>query len=132
VALGGIPKGAVKGSDSSASTGVLNHMDLAVELQRIYDREINVEIEWFWDCGIEVRLGDKINGFLAEERLKSTSEMLPWLQEAIARFLTVSTYASRLDAPVRQRGANRIFRPPRVGATVICPHCGSRMPGLSR
>jgi hypothetical protein len=42
-----------KGSDSSASNGVLNHMDLAVEFQRIYAREINVEIEWFWDCGIE-------------------------------------------------------------------------------
>src|SRR5215831_5098952 len=62
------------------------------------------------DCGIEVRLGDKIDGFLAEENLKSTSEILPWLQEAIARFFPESTYASRLDAPVRQREAkaNRI------------------------
>jgi hypothetical protein len=24
-------------------------MDLAAELQRIYDSEINVEISWFWD-----------------------------------------------------------------------------------
>ena len=31
-------------------------MDLAIELQKIYDREINIEIGWFWDGGIEVRL----------------------------------------------------------------------------
>jgi hypothetical protein len=35
-------------------------MDLAVELQKIYDSEINVEIGWFWDGGIEVRLGDTL------------------------------------------------------------------------
>ena len=41
-------------------------MELTVERQKIYGSEINVEIGWFWDCGIEVRLGDKMNGFLAE------------------------------------------------------------------
>ena len=28
---------------------------------------------------IEVRLGDKMNGFLAEETLTSTIEIIPWL-----------------------------------------------------
>ena len=43
-------------------------MDLPAELQKIYASEINVEItiSWFWDCGIQVRLGDQMNGFLAE------------------------------------------------------------------
>ena len=41
-------------------------MDLAAELQRIYDSEINA-VTWFWDGGFTVRLGDKMNGFLAEE-----------------------------------------------------------------
>jgi hypothetical protein len=41
-------------------------MDLADELQKIYDSEINVEISWLWDGGIEVRLGDRLNGFVAE------------------------------------------------------------------
>ena len=44
-------------------------MDLAAELQRIYDSEINVEIGWSWDGGIDVRLGDKMNGYLAEENV---------------------------------------------------------------
>ena len=59
-------------------------MDLAIELQKIYDSEINLETGWFWDGGIEVRLGDKMRGYLAEESLTSTAEIIPWLQEAIA------------------------------------------------
>jgi hypothetical protein len=38
-------------------------MDLAAELQKIYASEINVEISWLWDGGIEVTLGDRLNGF---------------------------------------------------------------------
>jgi hypothetical protein len=50
-------------------------MDLAAELQRIYDSEINAEISWFWDGGFTVRLGDKMNGFLAEEVVNSVAEI---------------------------------------------------------
>ena len=55
------------------------NMDLASELQRIYDSEINAEITWFWDGGFTVSLGDKMNGFLAEEDVNSVAEILPWL-----------------------------------------------------
>lgn len=61
-------------------------MDLATELQKIYDSEINVSIGWLWDEGIDVRLGDLLNGFLAEENVPSTDQIVPWLQEAIAHF----------------------------------------------
>ena len=44
------------------------HMDPAFELQKIYDGEINIEIGWFWDCGITIRLGDKMNGTLPRRR----------------------------------------------------------------
>jgi hypothetical protein len=40
------------------------------ELQRIYDSEINVRISWLWDGGIDVRLGDEMNGYLAEENAR--------------------------------------------------------------
>ena len=43
-----------------------NTIDLAAELQKIYDSEINVEVSWVWDGGIEVRLGDRLNGYVAE------------------------------------------------------------------
>jgi hypothetical protein len=100
-------------------------MDLATELQRIYDSEINIEIGWLWDGGIDVRLGDRMNGYLAEENVGSVDDVLPWLQEAIAHFYPGSTYAPSLDAEVRERAAWRIFAPPRLAAQVRCPDCGA-------
>ena len=41
------------------------------ELELIYDSEINVRISWLWDGGIDVRLGDEMNGYLAEENVSS-------------------------------------------------------------
>jgi hypothetical protein len=100
-------------------------MELAAELQRIYDSEINVRISWLWDGGIEVRLGDEMNGFLAEETVPCVAGVVPWLQEAIARFFPASSYAASLSVEIRERAATRLFRPPSTGASVICPHCGA-------
>jgi hypothetical protein len=73
-------------------------MDLTEELQKIYDNELNIEIGWMWDGGIDIRLGDRMNGFLAEETVKSIAEIVPWLQEAIAHFYSKSTYTASFDA----------------------------------
>ena len=43
--------------------------DLAVELQAIYDSEINIGIGWMCDGGVTVSLGDEIGGYIAEEML---------------------------------------------------------------
>jgi hypothetical protein len=98
---------------------------LALELQKIYDSEINIRISWFWDCGIEVRLGDEMNGYVAEETVATVADVLPWFQEAIAHFFPTSTYAASLDPEIRERAATRLFQPPRVGTSVTCPHCGA-------
>jgi hypothetical protein len=58
-------------------------VDLAAELQKIYDSEINIRISWLWDGGIEVWLGDEMNGFLAQETVGTAGEIALWLQEAI-------------------------------------------------
>jgi hypothetical protein len=75
--------------------------------------------------GIEVRLGDEMNGFVAEESVASVAEIIRWLQEAIAHFRPESTYAASLNEEIRERAARRLFSPPRAGAQVICPHCGA-------
>jgi hypothetical protein len=49
----------------------------AAELQKIYDSEINVRISWLWDGGIDVRLGDDMNGYLAEENVRSRAKSFP-------------------------------------------------------
>jgi hypothetical protein len=91
----------------------------------IYDSEINLRISWLWDGGIDVRLGDEMNGYLAGENVRSVNEIIPWLQETIAHFLLASTYAASLDPELRRRAAVRVFRPPKIGATAIGPHCGA-------
>jgi hypothetical protein len=100
-------------------------LDLAVELQRIYDSEINIRISWFWDGGVEVRLGDEMNGYETEETVSSVPEILPRLQEAIAHFYPQSSYSASLDPAIAKRAESRLFRPPRTGARAICPHCGA-------
>ena len=95
------------------------------ELQRIYDSEINVRISWLWDGGIDVRLGDEMNGYLAEENVSSAGDIVPWLQESIAHFYPHSTYAKSLDLQTRERATRRLFRPPISGAQVRCPDCGA-------
>jgi hypothetical protein len=99
--------------------------DLANELQKIYDSEINVSIGWMWDGGITVRLGDEIGGYVVEETVVAAADILPWLQEAIAAFYPTSTCAASLDPEVRERAARRVVLPPMRGASAICPHCGA-------
>ena len=107
-------------------------MDIGAELQKIYDSEINVEISWLWDGGIEVRLGDRLNGFLAETNVTLVADIRPWLEEAIAHFYPDSTYAKSLPMEVRDRARRQIFVAPRVGAQVRCPLCVARNPNFVR
>jgi DNA-directed RNA polymerase subunit RPC12/RpoP len=99
--------------------------DLAEELQKIYDSEINVRISWLWDGGIEVWIGDDMNGYLAQDSVSSAAEIVPWFQEAIAHFYPGSTYARDLPQGVKERAKSRIFIPPQAGAQVRCPKCGA-------
>jgi hypothetical protein len=106
--------------------------ELSIELQKIYDSEINISIGWLWDGGIVVRLGDELNGYEAEETVATIADVLPWLQEAIAHFYPSSTYARNLDVAVTDRAKDRLFLPPRGGATAICPYCETAnwVPGI--
>jgi hypothetical protein len=99
--------------------------DLAIELQKIYDSEINIRIGWLWDGGIDVYLGDDTNGYVAHENVQSAAGILPWLQTAIAHFYPKSTYAQSLGEDLIERAKTLVFRPPAIGARVTCPQCGA-------
>ena len=85
--------------------------DLAAELQRIYDSEINVEISWLWDGGIEVKLGDSMNGFVAETLVATISDVVPWLKEAINSHFPRSKY--NLDRLKKRGREHKIVEFPR-------------------
>jgi hypothetical protein len=105
-------------------------MSLETELQKIYDSEINVHFSWLWDGGIDVWIGDEMDGHLAQKTLATASEILPWLQEAIAHFFPSSNYSASLSTELRERAPRRVFAPPKIGASVTCPHGGA--PNASR
>jgi hypothetical protein len=55
--------------------------------QRLYDSEINFEVSSFYDAGIDVRLGDALNGFLAQGKVDTWAEAEAWLRDqAVAHF----------------------------------------------
>lgn len=60
--------------------------DLVREIQHIYDREINASIEWFWDSGFHVRLGDAVNGWKAETTEWDFGCALDWLVEQAEKY----------------------------------------------
>ena len=59
------------------------------ELQKMYDSEINVDIGWIWDGGIDVSIGreEAVTG-----KVKTVAELLLWLQTAISRRYPESKY----------------------------------------
>jgi hypothetical protein len=67
------------------------------------------ESVWLWDGGFEVGLGDKMNGYLAEENVETAAEILPWLRDAIAHFFPQSAYAASLDPDIQERAKSRHF-----------------------
>jgi hypothetical protein len=100
-------------------------LDLVAELQKIYDSKINVRISWLWDCGIDVWLGDEMNGYVTAETMSTASEIAPWLQEAI---VFLSGFNLRRFVEPGGSGALRcsaISASARIAARVNCPCCGA-------
>ena len=61
---------------------------LEEELQKIYDSEIRVDIGWLRGGGIDVSIGhDEVTG-----KVQTVAEVLPWLQDAIAKHFPDSKY----------------------------------------
>ena len=56
-------------------------------LQDLYHSEINFSVSTFWDEGFTVRLGDEMNGYVAETTVNRWGQVEPWLtHEAIKHF----------------------------------------------
>ncbi len=62
--------------------------------QRLYDSEINFSISCFWDDYFDVKLGDALNGYHAEAKVRTYAMALAWLDEQARRHFPDSLYAS--------------------------------------
>jgi hypothetical protein len=75
--------------------------DLATVLREIYANEIGYSLEAFYDAGIEVKLGDHMNGFAAERTFRPEEfELIPrWLAEQACLHFPDSPFARRFPTP---------------------------------
>lgn len=49
------------------------------KLQAIYDLEENISLSWFWDSGVEAKIGHSCYGFEKEKNFSSVKEAIDWL-----------------------------------------------------
>jgi len=66
--------------------------------KRLYDSEVNFSISTFWDAGIEVKLGDEMNGFVARTDFDFDDDMpmqdiFKWLAEETCKHSPSSAFA---------------------------------------
>ena len=70
-------------------------LDLIDVLRRLYESEINVSLTSFWDGGWTVKLGDEMNGFVAEaSHVRELSVVATWLDENAREHYPDSLYAT--------------------------------------
>lgn len=63
-------------------------------LQKLNDSEINFSLACFFDGAWTVKLGDDMNGFIAEKTVGSCAEAIEWLGQEARRTFPDSLYAT--------------------------------------
>ena len=64
-------------------------------LDDLYASEINVSISWLWDDGIDVKLGDPLNGYDAEGKVTTIAEAAIWLRDQACQHYPDSGFARK-------------------------------------
>lgn len=69
--------------------------NLSELLTDLYKSEINVSISWFWDAGINLALGDDLNGYEAEVQVATLAEAAEWLRAKAVEHYPDSVFAKK-------------------------------------
>ena len=69
--------------------------------QDLHDSEINARIDWFYDCGFNVSLGDSLNGYKARAIRLSWEEVERWLTEKAIEHYPLSAFARKYSGRPR-------------------------------
>ena len=62
-------------------------------LDDLYASEINTSISWLWDGGIDLKLGDALNGYKAEGKASTFAEAAAWLRDQACTHYPDSEFA---------------------------------------
>jgi hypothetical protein len=77
------------------STSDRKGLDIEATLNDLYASEINAEISWFWDDGIDVKLGDPLIGYDAEEKVATFFDAVIWLRDNACSHYPDSEFARK-------------------------------------
>lgn len=66
-------------------------------MQRLYDSEINAVVSSFYDDGFYVKLGDEMNGFVAEGHCITWADVEEWLTAMARIHYPMSDFARACD-----------------------------------
>ena len=69
--------------------------DLEEILGSLYASEIIASISWLWDGGIDVKLGDALNGYRAEGRWALSARPAEWLRDQACAIYPDSDFARK-------------------------------------
>jgi hypothetical protein len=82
-------------------------MELGDVMMRLYNSEINFSVSTFWDNGFDVKLGDEMNGFVAEANVKTPAEAAEFLDRSAREHFAESVYALGREEHERRELAGR-------------------------
>ena len=71
-------------------------------LQAMYNSEINIQLSTFWDGGVEWKLGDGMNGFVAEGHADTFALAVVELAAAAVEHYPGSVFARDHGSRVRE------------------------------
>ena len=80
-------------------SGGVRGMTLASVLDALYESEINFSISCFWDNGLDVKLGDEMNGYQAEGNVRTAEQAAEWLDTQAHIHFPRSKYAAGKEPP---------------------------------
>ena len=64
-------------------------------LADLYNSEINASISWLWDGGIDVSLGDDLNGFVTGDQVATLAQAAEWLRASAVEHYPDSEFAKK-------------------------------------
>jgi len=70
-------------------------IDIEAILSDLYESEINVSMSWFWDGGIDVKIGDPLNGYRAESKVDTVAQAVFWLRDQACTLYPDSKFARK-------------------------------------
>lgn len=61
----------------------------------LYESEINLSIDWLWDSGIRVKIGDEMNGFVSENLfdIEEIDKIENWIENEVKEHFPNSKFS---------------------------------------